>query len=68
MSANTNTYESMKAVILSAHECTTSREKIKFYNTWAETYDQVRNNKQEQEVLVIVFHMNAWVDGWWFVC
>lgn len=40
MAAVTNTYESVKATILSAHESTTSAEKINFYNSWAENYDQ----------------------------
>lgn len=42
MSAVTNTFENVKAVILSAHKSTTSKEKVNFYNSWAETYDQVR--------------------------
>lgn len=40
MSAVTNTFENVKAVILSAHKSTTSRDKVNFYNTWAENYDQ----------------------------
>ncbi|XP_053187504.1 methyltransferase-like protein 27 [Scomber japonicus] len=40
MSAVTNTFENVKAVILSAHKSTTSRDKVDFYNTWAENYDQ----------------------------
>lgn len=42
MAAVTNTFESVKATILSAHESTTSVEKVNFYNSWAENYDQVR--------------------------
>lgn len=41
MSAVTNTYEKVKAVILSAHENSTREEKINFYNSWALNYDQV---------------------------
>ncbi|KAA8586822.1 methyltransferase-like protein 27 isoform X2 [Etheostoma spectabile] len=40
MEAVTNTFESVKAAILSAHESTTSVEKVNFYNSWAENYDQ----------------------------
>ncbi|KAM8742523.1 methyltransferase-like protein 27 isoform 1-T1 [Acanthopagrus schlegelii] len=40
MSADTNTFENVKAVILSCHKNTTSEEKVNFYNTWAENYDQ----------------------------
>ncbi|XP_017292660.1 methyltransferase-like protein 27 [Kryptolebias marmoratus] len=40
MSANTNTFESIKAVLLSAHKHCSSTDKVKFYDTWAETYDQ----------------------------
>ncbi|XP_040908325.1 methyltransferase-like protein 27 isoform X4 [Toxotes jaculatrix] len=40
MSAVTNTFENVKAVILSAHKSTTVREKVNFYNSWAENYDQ----------------------------
>ncbi|XP_005813149.2 methyltransferase-like protein 27 isoform X3 [Xiphophorus maculatus] len=40
MSADSNTFESVKAVILSAHKSTTSEEKVSFYNRWAENYDQ----------------------------
>ncbi|XP_051257077.1 methyltransferase-like protein 27 [Dicentrarchus labrax] len=40
MSAVTNTFENVKAVILSAHKSSTSREKVNFYNSWAENYDQ----------------------------
>lgn len=41
MSAGTNTFENVKAVILSAHESSTTREKLNFYNSWAQNYDQV---------------------------
>lgn len=44
MSADSNTFESVKAVILSAHKSTTSEEKVSFYNRWAENYDQVRKD------------------------
>ncbi|XP_038563949.1 methyltransferase-like protein 27 isoform X1 [Micropterus salmoides] len=40
MSAVTNTFENVKAVILSAHKSTTSAEKVNFYNSWAKNYDQ----------------------------
>lgn len=40
MSADTNTFENVKAVILSCHKNSTSEEKVNFYNTWAENYDQ----------------------------
>ncbi|KAM9729143.1 methyltransferase-like protein 27 isoform 2-T3 [Menidia menidia] len=40
MSSANNTFENVKAVILSAHKSTTSREKVSFYNSWAENYDQ----------------------------
>lgn len=43
MSAVTNTFEKVKALILSVHKGTTSKEKIDFYNRWAENYDQVRS-------------------------
>lgn len=42
MSAVANTFENVKAVILSAHKNTTSTDKVSFYNSWAENYDQVR--------------------------
>ena len=41
MSVVTNTFENVKAVILSAHESSTTREKLDFYNSWALNYDQV---------------------------
>lgn len=41
MSAVTNTFENVKAVILSAHESSTTVEKLNFYNSWAQNYDQV---------------------------
>eukprot|EP00066_Takifugu_rubripes_P006359 XP_003971103.2 PREDICTED: Williams-Beuren syndrome chromosomal region 27 protein-like [Takifugu rubripes] len=40
MSEVTNTYEKVKAVILSAHKSSTTREKVNFYNSWAQNYDQ----------------------------
>lgn len=40
MSAVTKTFENVKAKILSAHKSCTSREKVNFYNSWAENYDQ----------------------------
>ncbi|XP_072230942.1 methyltransferase-like protein 27 [Leuresthes tenuis] len=40
MSAVSNTFENVKAVILSAHKSTTPREKVNFYNSWAGNYDQ----------------------------
>ncbi|XP_023818589.2 methyltransferase-like protein 27 isoform X6 [Oryzias latipes] len=33
-------FENVKATILSAHESTTPREKVNFYNSWAKNYDQ----------------------------
>ncbi|XP_035811841.2 methyltransferase-like protein 27 isoform X2 [Amphiprion ocellaris] len=44
MSAVPNTFENVKAVILSAHKGTTSKEKVDFYNSWAENYDQLKNH------------------------
>lgn len=43
MSAVTTTFESVKAVVLSAHKCTTRGESVNFYNNWAENYEQVLN-------------------------
>ncbi|KAG7516574.1 methyltransferase 27 isoform X1 [Solea senegalensis] len=40
MSADTVTFDSVKAVILSAHEETTTEEKVNFYNSWAHSYEQ----------------------------
>ncbi|XP_070838708.1 methyltransferase-like protein 27 [Chaetodon trifascialis] len=40
MSAATNTFENVKATILSAHKNSTLKEKSDFYNSWAENYDQ----------------------------
>lgn len=40
MAAESNEFERVKAVILSAHKNTTSEEKISFYNAWAENYNQ----------------------------
>ncbi|XP_029304024.1 methyltransferase-like protein 27 [Cottoperca gobio] len=40
MAAVTNTFENVKAIVLSAHKCTTTGEKVNFYNSWAENYDQ----------------------------
>ncbi|TKS82838.1 Methyltransferase-like protein 27 [Collichthys lucidus] len=40
MSAVTNSFENVKAVILSCHKDSSSREKVNFYNSWAENYDQ----------------------------
>lgn len=45
MSAATNTFEHVRAVVLSAHAGTTIREKVNFYDSWAENYDKVRENK-----------------------
>lgn len=41
MSDATNTFDHVKAVILSAHSSSTTSEKVNFYNSWAENYDQV---------------------------
>lgn len=38
MSSVTNTFEIVKAV----HKNTTTREKLNFYNSWVQNYDQVR--------------------------
>ncbi|XP_030602567.1 methyltransferase-like protein 27 isoform X2 [Archocentrus centrarchus] len=40
MSAVTDTFEHVKAVIQSVHKNATSRDKINFYNSWAEHYEQ----------------------------
>ncbi|XP_042354535.1 methyltransferase-like protein 27 [Plectropomus leopardus] len=40
MAAPTNTFEKVKAAVLSAHKGTTPAEKINFYNSWAENYEQ----------------------------
>lgn len=40
MSAATNTFENVRAVVLSAHKGTTSKDKVNFYNSWAENYDR----------------------------
>uniref|UniRef100_A0A8D3EDS8 Methyltransferase domain-containing protein n=2 Tax=Scophthalmus maximus TaxID=52904 RepID=A0A8D3EDS8_SCOMX len=40
MSTATNTFEKVKAVILSAHKSSSLGEKVNFYNSWAENYDQ----------------------------
>ncbi|KAM3869261.1 methyltransferase-like protein 27 [Diretmus argenteus] len=40
MAAVTRTLEHVKEVILSAHNCTSSDDKITFYNNWADNYDQ----------------------------
>ncbi|XP_069002293.1 methyltransferase-like protein 27 isoform X2 [Embiotoca jacksoni] len=36
----TNTFENVKKVILSAHKGSTAKDKVTFYNSWAENYDQ----------------------------
>ncbi|XP_029375997.1 methyltransferase-like protein 27 isoform X2 [Echeneis naucrates] len=40
MSASAKTFENVKTLILSAHKNTTSRDKVNFYNSWADNYDQ----------------------------
>ncbi|KAM9333856.1 methyltransferase-like protein 27 [Pholidichthys leucotaenia] len=40
MAAVTNTIENVRAVIMSAHNSSTAREKVGFYNSWAENYEQ----------------------------
>ncbi|XP_059207730.1 methyltransferase-like protein 27 [Centropristis striata] len=40
MAAVTDAYEKVKATILSAHKSTTTREKVNFYNSWANNYNQ----------------------------
>ncbi|XP_034462413.1 methyltransferase-like protein 27 [Hippoglossus hippoglossus] len=40
MSAGSNTFEDVKAVVLSAHDSATSRQKVDFYSSWAENYDK----------------------------
>ncbi|XP_069575849.1 methyltransferase-like protein 27 isoform X1 [Brachyistius frenatus] len=37
---STNTFENVKKVILSAHKGSTAKDKVTFYNSWAENYDQ----------------------------
>lgn len=41
MAAGGKAFEHVKKNILSAHESTLSGEKVTFYNSWAESYDQV---------------------------
>lgn len=62
MSAVTNTFENVKAVILSAHENSTTEEKLNFYNSWAQNYDQVWEMKWQKDttsgnILVFVWNM-----------
>ncbi|TNN48301.1 Williams-Beuren syndrome chromosomal region 27 protein [Liparis tanakae] len=40
MASSSNTFENVKAKVLSAHESVTLEEKVDFYNSWAENYDQ----------------------------
>ncbi|XP_033834659.1 methyltransferase-like protein 27 [Periophthalmus magnuspinnatus] len=40
MASSSDQFERVKAVILSCHEDTSAEEKINFYDTWAENYDQ----------------------------
>ncbi|XP_072301605.1 methyltransferase-like protein 27 [Eucyclogobius newberryi] len=40
MASSDDQFEHVKAVILSCHEDTSAEEKINFYDTWAENYDQ----------------------------
>ncbi|XP_038144399.1 methyltransferase-like protein 27 isoform X2 [Cyprinodon tularosa] len=40
MSADSEAFERVKSVLLSAHKSTTSDEKVSFYNCWAENYDR----------------------------
>lgn len=40
MSANTKTLEDVRATVLSCHENCTLQDKMKFYDSWAENYDQ----------------------------
>uniref|UniRef100_A0AAQ4P4V9 Methyltransferase domain-containing protein n=1 Tax=Gasterosteus aculeatus aculeatus TaxID=481459 RepID=A0AAQ4P4V9_GASAC len=40
MAAGGKAFEHVKKTILSAHESTLSGEKVTFYNSWAESYDQ----------------------------
>ncbi|KAF7697142.1 methyltransferase-like protein 27 [Silurus meridionalis] len=38
--SDSRTFEEVKAQVLSAHSCSGPKEKVKFYNTWAEKYEQ----------------------------
>ncbi|XP_060792188.1 methyltransferase-like protein 27 isoform X2 [Neoarius graeffei] len=41
--ADTRTFADVRNTILSAHENTETKEKVAFYNTWAESYEQLQN-------------------------
>lgn len=41
--ADTRTLEDVRNIVLSAHKNTGPKEKVAFYNTWAESYEQVAN-------------------------
>lgn len=49
-------FENVKAVILSVHKNTTTKDKVGFYDTWAEKYDQVR---AAALCLTLITHLNA---------
>ena len=53
MSTVNNTFETVKAVIVSAHKSTTPREKVNFYDSWAENYDQVRKLLRNSKLLAL---------------
>lgn len=42
--------ENVKALLLTAHNTSTAKEKINFYNTWAQNYDQVCGNKLTKKI------------------
>lgn len=46
MGEQKRTFADVKNVILSAHENSGPRDKVCFYNKWAEKYDEVRNKDQ----------------------
>lgn len=44
--ADTRTFEDARTTLLSAHKNTGPKEKVAFYDTWAESYEQVINTKK----------------------
>lgn len=49
-----NTLEHVKAVILSAHSGSTTSEKVNFYNSWADDYDQVGWKCKRVKLLLVL--------------
>lgn len=45
--ADARTLEDVRDIILSAHKSTGLKEKVSFYNTWAESYEQVTNTQHD---------------------